>query len=329
MRATAPLVLVLLLGCSFDWNQYDPRLDNTTATNATGGAATAGSGGVGGSPAGGAGGATCSGGTERCDGSCIDTSSDADHCGDCTTQCPAAELCAAGLCQPAATCNDLLQARPTLTDGVYTLAPDGGAAPFEAHCDMTTEGGGWTLVASVVDNSYFNGARCQSFCDPTAATTCDETPFTANEIFGDVASMLTADHKSAAYGSVPFGEMLFVDSNAHYASYDVSGASVVAWYPAGLENYVPAGTEAHDTFSYPAKASDLDPSVNACGTLRVSFNVEDSDSPVGGSCHTTQKGPAWSGMNNGACFWDDVSVRWTRDALYQGNPSDYRLWLVR
>lgn len=38
-------------------------------------------------------------------------------------------------------------------DGVYRIAP-GGIEPFDAPCDMTTDGGGWTLVEYAQDLAY-------------------------------------------------------------------------------------------------------------------------------------------------------------------------------
>ncbi|GAB5387861.1 MAG: hypothetical protein Alpg2KO_08290 [Alphaproteobacteria bacterium] len=47
-----------------------------------------------------------------------------------------------------ASCNEINSTAPGLPDGSYEIDPDGsgGNAPFNATCDMTTDGGGWTLV---------------------------------------------------------------------------------------------------------------------------------------------------------------------------------------
>jgi len=62
----------------------------------------------------------------------------------------------------AVSCNDLKTSTPALTDGVYTIDPDGPGpgSPVQASCDMTTDGGGWTFVAyysaSTTESSVFD-----------------------------------------------------------------------------------------------------------------------------------------------------------------------------
>ncbi|MED5373397.1 MAG: MopE-related protein [Myxococcota bacterium] len=229
-------------------------------------------------------------GTEVCDGvdNDCDGSADAGVLG--TDATCAADDCAA-----------ILADSSSVTDGTYYL-DDGAGNIYDAYCEMDDDGGGWTLVGSLVNDYLVSGSHVRSW--NSYAVWTDTTTF------GSISARNTADYKGESFNFATGDDLLIVTDEYAFAFYNVIGgvdfASFLAteYSSSCSTNFLASGADWDDgTFT----------TAQAAAQSLVVRPLDDNAA----SCFPNGNEPALIGMQLGSCCW----------APGLGNtPSGYSSW---
>ena len=238
-------------------------------------------------------------------------------------------------------CLAILNAGDSTGSGYYIIEPE-GSNPFEVYCDMETDGGGWTLVASFADGSQLSAAGSDNDDDTIDwADRKSKRDKFLNPTIGDVDDATDTDTVVKSYETVEFDEQMFANERDEWVKYAMTGSNVADWFGT-LEHGVDYESETANCGNNQCTTStnevfqpvdtNLDATaVNKCDTLEVRFLPEDSDNAVGHHYHGYAFGPSWQTANNNSCPWDDSGNKAaSRHLGGSDNPqSDYIWWFVR
>uniref|UniRef100_A0A670JWX0 Fibrinogen C-terminal domain-containing protein n=1 Tax=Podarcis muralis TaxID=64176 RepID=A0A670JWX0_PODMU len=107
-------------------------------------------------------------------------------------------------------CKEIKTALEGAPDGLYFLSTEDGEI-YQTFCDMSTNGGGWTLVASIHENNIYGkctlGDRWSSQQGNTANYPSGEGNWSNNNTFGTAVGSTCDDYKNPGYSDLQARDM--------------------------------------------------------------------------------------------------------------------------
>ncbi|XP_063002184.1 intelectin-like protein [Elgaria multicarinata webbii] len=107
-------------------------------------------------------------------------------------------------------CKEIKTSQEGATDGLYFLATEDGEL-YQTFCDMTTNGGGWTLVASVHENNMYGkctvGDRWSSQQGSDVNYPEGDGNWSNNSTFGSAIASTSNDYKNPGYYDLAAGDL--------------------------------------------------------------------------------------------------------------------------